>query len=122
MIYRGGSIKPGTKVWACAYSFDNNKTTMGLIQKPIYGMIKGYGWDWREDYNEEIAEPIYFVPFKKGSETEFAKSKEVRFLSRVYADTYGECIELYNTLVQERIDWFNKRIEETKCDLIKMEK
>lgn len=38
MIYRSHneihSIKPGTKIWACAYEFDNNKITMGLIPKP----------------------------------------------------------------------------------------
>ncbi len=36
-------IKPGIKLWACAYEFDNNKITMGLISKPVYGMTRGYG-------------------------------------------------------------------------------
>ena len=39
MIYRNlkeiNNIKPGTKLWAYAYEFDNNKITMGLISKPI---------------------------------------------------------------------------------------
>lgn len=29
---------------ACAYEFDNNKITMGLISKPVYGMARRYGW------------------------------------------------------------------------------
>lgn len=47
MIYRNykeiENIKTGTKLWACAYEFDNNKITMGLISKPVYGMARGYG-------------------------------------------------------------------------------
>lgn len=46
-------IKTGTKLWACAYEFDNNKTTMGLILKSIYGMVRGYGWDYEEATEEE---------------------------------------------------------------------
>ncbi|MFG6369467.1 MAG: hypothetical protein K1W16_13840 [Lachnospiraceae bacterium] len=45
MIYRYyrdvEKLIPGTKLWACAYKFDNNKTTMGLISKPVYGMLRG---------------------------------------------------------------------------------
>lgn len=47
MIYRYhdkiNSIKSGTKLWECVYEFDNNKNTMGLISKLVYGMTKGYG-------------------------------------------------------------------------------
>lgn len=57
MIYRNykeiKNIKTGTKLWACAYEFDNNKITMGLISKPIYGMARGYGWDYKEVAEEE---------------------------------------------------------------------
>lgn len=52
MIYRNykelENIKTGARLWACAYEFDNNKITMGLISKPIYGMARGYGWDYEE--------------------------------------------------------------------------
>lgn len=121
MIYRNyneiRNIKPGTKLWACAYEFDNNKITMGLISKPIYGMTKGYGWDY-EKVTEEESYASFFVPFRSGSETEFAKLKAVRIYSRVYADTYEECVELFNSLVDEKVKWFLERVEETKKDLI----
>lgn len=121
MIYRNyneiKNIKPGTKLWACAYKFDNNKITMGLISKPVYGMARGYGWDY-EEVTEEESYASFFVPFKRNSEIEFAKSKAVRIDSRMYADTYEECVELFNSLVNEKVEWFLKRAEETKKDLI----
>lgn len=121
MIYRNykeiKNIKPGTKLWACAYQFDNNKITMGLISKPVYGMARGYGWDY-EEVNEEKSYASFFVPFKSGSEMEFVKSRAVRISSRVYADTYEECVELFNSLVNEKVEWFLKRAEDTKEDLI----
>lgn len=113
------NIKPGTKLWACAYKFDNNKTTMGLIQKPIYGMARGYGWDY-EGTMEENSYSSFFVPFKSGSEIDFAKSKAVRITSRVYADTYEECVELFNKLVEDRVAWFKKRATETEKDIIEL--
>lgn len=121
MIYRNcieiRNIKPGTKLWACAYKFDNNKITMGLISKPVYGMARGYGWDY-EEVTEEKSYSSFFVPFKRNSETEFAKSKAVQIDSRMYADTYEECVELFNSLVNEKVKWFLKRAEDTKKDLI----
>lgn len=106
MIYRNykeiENIKTGTKLWACAYEFDNNKITMGLISKPIYGMDRGYGWNY-ENIAEEELYASFFVPFRNGSKTEFAKSKAVRIYSRVYADTYEECVGLFNSLVNEKV-------------------
>ena len=122
MIYRNykeiENIKPGAKLWACAYKFDNNKITMGLISKPVYGMLRGYAWDY-EKITEEESYSSFFVPFKRNSETEFAKSKAVQIDSRMYADTYEECVELFNSLVNEKVEWFLKRAEETKKDLIR---
>lgn len=57
MIYRQynkiNNIKPETKLWTCVYQFDNNKITMGLISKAIYGMARGYGWDDAEVTDEK---------------------------------------------------------------------
>lgn len=102
MIYRKykdiNNISPGIKLWACAYEFDNNKIIMELISKPIYGMARGYRWDYDKIIEEE-SYASFFVPFKSGSETEFTKSKAVRISFRVYADTYEEYVELFNSLV-----------------------
>lgn len=80
-------------------------------------MARGYGWDY-EEVTEEKSYASFFVPFRSGSKTEFAKSKAVRISSRVYADTYEECVELFNSLVDEKVKWFLERAEETKKDLI----
>lgn len=48
----------------------------------------------------------------------FAKSKAVRISSKVYADTYEECVDLFNSLVNEKVKWFLDRADETKKDLI----
>ena len=90
---------------------------MGLISKPVYGMARGYGWDY-EEVTEEKSYASFFVPFKRNSGTEFAKSKAVQIDSRMYADTYEECVELFNGLINEKVEWFLKRAEETKKDLI----
>lgn len=108
MIYKDSKdLEPGRKIWACAYEFDNNKITMNLSQKPIYGEIYHDGWS------------KHFVPYKKNGE--LAMSKMVRSRSRVYADTYQECVELYNSLVRERVDWFMQRAEETADDYIEID-
>ena len=80
-------------------------------------MARGYGWNYKE-VTEEESYASFFVPFKRNSKTEFAKSKAVQIDSRMYADTYEECVELFNSLVNEKVEWFLKRVEETKEDLI----
>lgn len=93
-------------IWACAYELQNNKNKNGLVQKPVQGEI--YGEDYR----------IYFAPYKKGSKS-LAKSKEVLAeYSRYYADTYEECVELYDSLVNENIMYFWQRMKECAKDKI----
>lgn len=82
------NIKTGTKLWACAYEFDNNKITRGLIQKPVYGMARGYGWDYKE-VTEEESYASFFVLFRN----RICEIKSGILSSRVYADTYEECVE-----------------------------
>ena len=100
-------LEDGTKIWACAYAFNNDKDTMGLKQEPIYGIISRPKGSWR----------AFFVPFKKNS-SGLATSKKVLIDSRDYADSYDECLEVYNERIQQKIRWFNQRIEEIKNDLI----
>ena len=92
-------------VWACAYELCDNKKSMKLSQKTVRGMITG----------------TVFYPLKKNSDTEIIRSRGVYCGSRKYADTYEECVVLYNALVQKRIEWFEERIKETKEDFIKVE-
>lgn len=93
-------------IWACAYELQNNKNKNGLIQKPVQGEI------YEDGYRS------YFAPYKKDSKS-LAKSKEVLAdLSRYYADTYEECVELYNSLVDEKIMYFLQRMRECAKDMV----
>lgn len=40
----------------------------------------------------------------------------------MYANTYEECVELFNSLVNEKVEWFLQRAEDTKKDLIEDKK
>lgn len=93
-------------IWACAYELQNNKNKNGLIQKPVQGEIYGEGYR------------TYFAPYKKGSKS-LAKSKEVLAeYSRYYADTYEECVELYNSLINKNIMYFWQRMRECAKDMV----
>lgn len=93
-------------IWACAYELQGNKNKNGLIQKPVQGEIYGEGYR------------IYFAPYKKSSKS-LAKSKEVLAeYSRYYADTYEECVELYNSLINEKIMYFWQRMRECAKDMV----
>ena len=58
-----------------------------------------------------------FVPYKKGTR-EKRKSGIVGFQARMYADTYEEAVEMYNELVQKRIENLERMIESAKLDMI----
>lgn len=93
-------------IWACAYELQNNKNKNGLIQKPVQGEI------YKDGYR------TYFAPYKKCSKS-LAKSKEVLAeYSRYYADTYEECVELYNSLINEKIMYFWQRMRECAKDMV----
>ena len=93
-------IEPNTPIWACAYQA--NSKNSGLIYKcePVQGEIDLGGKFHKYKRNRKLA------------------SSEVSADSRAYADTYEECLELYNELVQNRIDELNRIIEHTKKDFI----
>lgn len=93
-------------IWACAYELQYGKNGNRLVQKPVQGEIYDSGFR------------TYFAPYRKGSK-ELAKSKEVLAVwSRYYADTSEECVELYNSLIDDVIRYFWKRISECWKDRI----
>ena len=114
MIYKEGKdirklieTHKNKPIWACAYELQGDKNKNGLIQKPVQGEIYGDGY-----------RTTYFAPYKKGSKS-LAKSKEVLAeYSRCYADTYEECVELYNSLVNKAIMYFWRRMGECAKDMI----
>lgn len=96
------------------------------IGKPIYGLA--YSVDDDDGRNRLRCEPVlgevfskhsdgcglfYFAPYKKGT-TQRCKSGVVSASSRMYADTYEEAIEMYNDLVQRRIEKLKAMITEAE--------
>ena len=103
-------FKPGDKIWACAYEFDCNKESKKYIQKPVYGIFVD---GWGDTKGDDIS---FFTTINKNGNP--SRSKKVHIYAREYADTEEECIALYNSLVQRKIDYFQQRINEVKKEFI----
>lgn len=97
-------------IWALAYSINDDTEHKRLICKPVQGEI-------RENTNTKRWCSHIFYPYKKGT-TEIRKSGSVDYYSRMYADTYEEAIEMFNELVQTRIDNLNRMAREAEKDMI----
>jgi len=93
-------ISPNTPIWACAYKESESNKSLILNCKPVRG---------------EITEDEKFIEYKSNGRL---SRKIVYADSRKYADTYEECVELYNSLVQERIDGLLNIISYAKKDFI----
>lgn len=94
-----------TPIWAVAYDIDNDTLNVRLRSLPTKGQITKYGY-----YSYK------FTPFNKKGE--LRKSGEVHWDSRAYADTEEEAIELYNELVQDRINELLRMAKEAEADFI----
>ena len=90
------------------------KESKKYIQKPIYGIFVD-GWCGIASAN--INEIRFFTTINKNGRP--SRSKKVHLYAREYADTEEECIKLYNSLVQKKIDYFQQRIEEVKKEFVK---
>ena len=96
------------------------------LNKPIYGFAYKINDDTRDKRLSclptlgEICKnswQAYFYPYKKGTK-EKRKSSVVELNSRYYADSYEEAVEMYNELVQKRIDKLKLMIKEAENDKI----
>lgn len=98
-------------VWGFAYDINDDTKHRRLSCFPVLGEIS------ENDIKEKWS--IYcFFPYKKGTKQK-RKSGAVDFNSRYYADTYEEAVEMYNELVQQRIDNLNRMVKEAEKDKIK---
>lgn len=73
--------------------------------------------EWCGIASADINEIRFFTTINKNGRP--SRSKEVHLYAREYADTKEECIKLYNSLVQKKIDYFQQRIEEVKKEFVK---
>lgn len=97
-----------TDVWAIAYTVDDESNRNRLRCEPTLGQIKKRS----EKYNAHD-----FVPYNK-QRTGFRKSGHVDINARMYADTYEEAVELYNELVEARINKLQTMLNEAKSDML----
>lgn len=92
-------------LWAVAYDINNDTLHVNLKQTPVKGrIIKTSRYRWS------------FAAMNKNGE--LRKSGHVHFRSRMYTDTYEEAVNLYNSLVQERIDLLKAYTEKAKEDFL----
>lgn len=98
----------GKPIWGLAYDINDDTERHDLKCEPVLGEIVNNGLR----YNS-----LRFVPYKKGTKVKRG-SGSVRRDSRMYADTYEEAVEMYNDLVQRRIDNLQRMIESAKSDMI----
>lgn len=109
------NIPVNKEIWACAYDKDNNHDYSYLRQEPVKGMIV---YNSGENRTGLRSNKIFM---KIGRGGKLVKSSSISLLSRKYADTYEECVEMYNSLINERIEYLKSVIEESKKDIIDME-
>lgn len=94
-------VLEGRPIWACAYKIDNQTGRSILRQVPVQGEIRG---------------DRFYVYKKDGT---LRRTGDVWAGYRWYADTYEECVEAYNRLVNKRKEILLTKLEETEMDFIK---
>ena len=62
-------------------------------------------------------EPRYFVPFKKNGK-DLAWSRAVTIYARCFTESESECIEYFNNLIREQIQWHQSEIERLKSEIL----
>ncbi|HSQ89790.1 hypothetical protein [Romboutsia sp.] len=100
MKYSWMDVPKKKEVWACAYSTNNTEKSMALRKTPVRGIVDG---------------GLFYEIGKTGK---IKKSGSVSAYARSYADTEEECIEIYNSKVNNQITFLEKLIEECKSNLI----
>ena len=113
MKYTYEDVPLNVPIWACAYSTNNDTMHNYLIKKPTLGIVVD------KDNNEEDRWVSCFYKLKKDGDIK--KSSKVHYISREYADTYEECVELYNSLIDEEIKRAKEVIEAHKKQKIIVE-
>lgn len=109
MKYTYENVPLNTPIWACAYNVNNDTKHKYLIKKPVLGIVEGYKPFGKNTVSRTRSS--FYELKKDGSSKE---SSKVFCTSREYADTYEECVELYNSLVDKEIKRAEEVIKEHK--------
>lgn len=98
-------------IWGFAYDINDDTENRRLSCLPVLGEIS------KNLHGKPSWSTYCFYPYKKGTHTK-RQSGKVDFNSRCYADTYGEAVEMYNELVQQRIDNLKRMVKQAEKDKI----
>lgn len=99
-------LKNGNVVWACAFNIDFDRQAHfgdGVThakQEPIKGIIK---------------DRCFYVLKKDGS----PRANGVSLYSRSFANTYEECVEIYNKKIEDKITKLSKVVSDLQDQIIK---
>ena len=97
-------------IYGFAYKINDDTEDRRLNRKPVLGVILA-------NLGCQYGRNGIFYEYKNGSH-EIKKSGSVHLNSRWYADTYDEAVEMYNELVQQRIDNLKRMIDSAEKDKI----
>ena len=111
--YNPPNLPKNKPLWAVAYDIDNDTGRVRLSCKPTLGEVVSSS----EIKASSLWSNYIFVPYKKGTHTR-CKSGFVSCGARMYADTYEEAVDIYNSLVQKRVDKLEKMKNEAVSDFI----
>lgn len=99
------SISEDQVVYGCAYEMTNDERSMGLKKLPVKGKVMFCSGRGKQFYELN----------RKG---EIKKSGAVYTWSRRYAATHEDSVDIYNTLVQRKIDYLNELIKDHEGEFI----
>ena len=105
--YYGSDLPLNKPVWGFAYRIDNDTGEHILNYLPTLGEI----------CKDEPFDVYFFVPYKKGI-NQRCNYSIAGLNSRMYADTYEEAVEMYNELIQQRINNLKRMIDEAEKEKI----
>lgn len=97
------TLKHGDVVWACGFDIDVDRHDNSITHsysKPVDGMIQSMYKDTNTHANTQWY-VCRFVPFAKNGR--LRKSGAVSLYARRFAQTYNDCVEIYNQLIDEKI-------------------
>lgn len=113
------TLKVGDRVWACEFDIDvdryNNATVTHLYCEPVYGeIVSTYGDP--EDKNIPWFHCSFALLNKNGQPR---KSGRVSLRARRFARTYEDCVQIYNSIIDEKVDYLKEKIYELEAMKVK---
>lgn len=101
------TLKHGDIVWACAFDIDVDRYNQSsdikhLYCKPVKGIVV-------ENLDAHWYDLKFAITSKDGTPR---KSGRVSLNARRFTYTYEDCVELFNSIIEEKIQYLNGKISE----------